>query len=79
MDSKIKIELSPFNALEILSFLKEFINESTDNKPEYEAITKAVDEYKNQIIANASLDQIEDAFAEREVNILLNRLPDYHN
>lgn len=76
MASPVTIELTPYNALGILKFCREFIND--DNKDDYrfKAIHDAVAEFEEQIYKNVSINQLEDAIAENEVNYLIGKWPD---
>jgi hypothetical protein len=76
MAKKVKLELTPYNALAIIKFCREFINE--DNKDDYrfKAIHEAVDEYEKEIYKNVSIEQLDDAIAENKVNHLIGKWPE---
>jgi hypothetical protein len=61
MTKKVKIELSPYNALEILKFRREFINNENKGFPGLKGIHAAIDEYEGHIYVNVSEEQLEDA------------------
>jgi hypothetical protein len=61
MTKKIKIELSPYNALEILKFCREFINDENKGVPGLKGIHEAIGEYERQVYVNISEEQLEDA------------------
>lgn len=73
--SKVKLQLRPYTALGILSFMREYINKSNSNIQELAAIHEAVDEFEEEIGKNISTDQIEDARLEVRVNDITNRHP----
>jgi hypothetical protein len=76
MAKKVTIELTPYNTLAILSFLREYVNDETKGISEFQAINDAVDEYEKQVYSNISDSQIEDAIAESEVNDLIGKHPE---
>lgn len=72
---KVKIELTPYQALSILSFLREFINEENEEVHEFKAIHECVTAFENQVYQKVTDEMIEDAIAENEVNILIKKVP----
>lgn len=72
---KAKIELTPYDALAIYSFLREYINESTQDDQEFTAINNAVNAYEKEINDKITYEQLTDALAENEVNKLLKKCP----
>lgn len=76
MSRKVKIELRPYDALVILSFLREYINEENRNIPEMAAIQETVDAYEKEIYKKVDLDMVEDASVENTVNRLCGRQPE---
>lgn len=75
----VKIELTPYNAMSILAFLREFINEDNNDDPKFKAIHDAVDQYGSQITKNISMDQLDDYNAENQVNQLIGKSPKAKN
>jgi NH3-dependent NAD+ synthetase len=75
MANKVKLELTPYNAMAILKFCREFINDETKCDYRYKAIQDAVDEYEQQIYDKVSEEQLDDAIAENEVNHLIGKWP----
>lgn len=73
---KVKVELTPYNGLEILSFMREFINDDIKHDPALTSIRAAVDEFEASLTKNITNDQITDAQAENQVNQLLGRSPE---
>lgn len=71
MIDKVPIELTPFDALSILTFLKEY----DLSHPQLQALNTAVKNYENEVCKNITMDQIDDAKAERAVNILIDKEP----
>lgn len=70
-NTKVPIELTPYNALAILSFLREF----EYDEPHLKALGEAVQEFENSMCRGISVDQIEDAKAENQVNQLIGKSP----
>lgn len=75
MDSKVKIELEPFAALEILSYLRSEINENLEPNQNLTALIESVDSYQAQLEKNLTKGQVEEAEHVRKVNQLLNKMP----
>lgn len=75
MSQKVRIELRPYDALEILSFLREYINEDNKNIPQLAAIHETVDAYEKEIYDKVNLEMLENAKLENEVNKICNRQP----
>lgn len=76
MSKKVKIELRPYDALGILSFLREYINEKNRHDPKMAAIHETVDAYEKEIYKKVDLDMVEDASVENAVNRLCGRQPE---
>ena len=72
---KIKIELTPYNALSILAFLRQFVNDGNKVEPNFKAIHDAVDQFGAQIVRNITYEQIKDYNAENQVNQLIGKSP----
>ena len=75
MVDKVKIELTPYNALSIWSFLQEYINDDNSDEPEFKAIHEAIKEYKNSVVANMTEEQFNDGSHENKVNQLIGKSP----
>lgn len=71
----IKIELNPYNAMAILSFLREYINDDIKDEPEFTAISNAVNEYELQVEKKITLEQINYARFENNVNQIIGTSP----
>lgn len=74
-DNKIRIEITPYNAISILSFCREFINEDTPNKYHFQAIKEAVDELELQLGRILTDEHFEEIRAEDELNKLIGKIP----
>ena len=74
-DNKIRIEITPYNAISILSFCREFINEDTPNKYHFQAIMEAVDELELQLGRILTDEHFEEIRAENELNKLIGKIP----
>jgi hypothetical protein len=75
MPKSVKIELTPYNGMTILSFLREWINDDVKHDPQFQAIREAVDEFEASLTKNITNDQITDAVAENQVNQLIGKSP----
>lgn len=75
MTDKVTISLTPHNALAILAFMCEFLNDENRSNPEFQAIHEALDEYQTSLTINITEEQIDDAVAEAQVNFLLGKSP----
>ena len=73
--SKITIELTPYDAASILSFMREFFDEGNKDVPHFKAIHKAVDCFSKEITDNITVDQLDDMQAENQVNQLIGKSP----
>lgn len=73
--SSITIELSPYNAMAILSFLREYINDDVKDEPQFTAISNAVNEYELQVEKKITLEQINYARFENNVNQIIGTSP----
>lgn len=72
---KIKIELSPYGALTILSFLREFIKKDDEVEYHFQSLAECIDEFENEIYSKSSIEQIEDGINEAKVNSLIGKSP----
>ena len=75
MPEKVKLELRPYDALAMLCFVKEFINEKNKNDNRFAAIHETVDNYEKEIYKKLSSQQLEDAILENRVNDIAGRHP----
>ena len=71
----VNIELSPYNALAILCFCHEFLEDQAKDDYRFKAIFDAVHEYEQQIYKKVTEKQLQDAIAENEVNRLIGKWP----
>ncbi len=72
---KVNLQLRPYDALAILSFCREYINDSSKGIPELTAIHEAVNAYEQEIYKAISMNQLGDATLECHINYLTNRHP----
>lgn len=71
--------LNPYNAITILSFLREYINEeTTSGRYELTAIKEAVDQYELEFSRNVTHEQMEEIRQENAVNQLIGKSPQKH-
>lgn len=76
MDStKVPLELNPYNAITVLSFCREFINEDTTNDYQFQAIAEAVDEFEQQLVRHLTDEQWDQINQENEINQLIGKVP----
>ncbi|RKR84782.1 hypothetical protein BDD43_5035 [Mucilaginibacter gracilis] len=73
MNDKLDIELTPFEAVTMLGFLREF--NYTEN-PLLKALGDVVQSFEDELYKKISKTQLEDAFAEIELKKLINQCPD---
>lgn len=74
-NDKVHIKLSPYTAIAILSFLREWINDDLPDEYQYTAIKEAVAEYQKEVYDNMTNDQFEAARLENSVNKLIGKSP----
>jgi len=75
MSKQVNITLRPYDALAIMCFMREYINDSNRDWPELKAIHETVDAYEKQINEKVSIDMVEDARLECRVNDISGRHP----
>lgn len=75
MAKNVLIELAPYDALAILAFCREYINDETKDDYRFKAIQDAVYNYEQQIYLKVGNDQLDDAIAENETNRLIGKWP----
>jgi len=75
MPKKVNIELRPYDALAIISFLREYINADNVNDPRFAAIHESVKAYEDEIYKKLNNDHIDDAILECKVNDVAERHP----
>lgn len=74
----MKIEISPYHAVTILSFLREFVKKGeTDYK--FKALCESVNAYEDQFMENVTQEEWEDAMEEAQVNALIGKTPPFRN
>jgi hypothetical protein len=75
MSRKIHISLTPYAALNILSFLWEYINDDLVGT-EFQTIKENVDEFERVVASQIEDEDIEAATYELKVDRLLGKVPD---
>ena len=70
----MNIQLTPFDALNILKFLKEF--EGDMDSSEFESLKSGIKNFSDEIYLKITDEQIDDAYAERSVSTLLGKFPE---
>lgn len=73
--SKVTIKMRPYNAMTVLSFCREFINDTTADEYMFTAIKEAVDELEEELTRNLTDEQWDDLNAENIVNQLIGKSP----
>jgi hypothetical protein len=73
--NNVPIELSPYNALTILSFMREFVNERMPKEYRFQAIREAVDEFEFQLTRNITDEQHAAVLEELKINKLIGKVP----
>lgn len=74
-NTKVPIEMKPYNAISILSFCREFINDDLCDEYRFKAIKEAVEELESQLGRNLTDEQWEEIRAENKVNQLIGKSP----
>lgn len=73
--SKVKLELEPYNAIIILSFLREFVNEENADEYQFQSIHEAVKEYETELSRRLTEEQWNEIDAVNQVNQLIGKSP----
>lgn len=68
------IELSPYQAISIMSFLKEF---DYSDHPNLKSLGESIKSFEKEVYKNFSEKEFYDAIAETHMNILLDKSPDF--
>ena len=76
--TKVPIEMKPYNAITVLSFCREFINDDLCDEYKFQAIKEAVDELEFQLGRNLTDDQWDQIHAENEINQLIGKIGRAH-
>lgn len=74
-NTKVPIEMKPYNALSILSFCREFVNDDLIKEYKNQALREAVDELEQQLARHLTDEQWEEVRAENQVNQLIGKSP----
>lgn len=73
--AKVKLELEPYDAITILSFLREFINEDNADVYQFKAIHEAVESFQDELASKLTAAQREEINAVNQVNQLIGKSP----
>lgn len=73
--TKVPIEMNPSNAMEILLFCRQFINERNAHKYKLAAIHEAVNELEQQLAKSLTDEHWEEIKAQNEINKLIGKVP----
>lgn len=73
MNEKVFISLTPYQAMEIMTFF-EAMKEDIQ-APKFAALRECIKAYNDEVTVKISMDQITDAYAERAMNELLDKAP----
>lgn len=72
---KVKLELNPYNAITVLSFMREFVNEDNQDEYKFRAIHEAVQEYEEEIARKLTNEHWDEIHATNEINQLIGKSP----
>jgi len=72
---KINISLTPYNALVILRFVREFVPMGEQEQQKLKSLADAIDAYQEEIVNKCSHAQLNDAFAEGAMHEMLGNAP----
>lgn len=72
---KIQLKLKPYNAITILAFCREYINDDLEEEYHFQAIKEAVAELEDQLAANLTDDAWDEITSENHVNQLIGKSP----
>lgn len=76
-NAKVPIELNPYNAISILAFCREFINDDLADDYQFKAIREAVDELELQLGRHLTDKHWEEIKAINQVNQLIGKSPEF--
>ena len=74
--TKVQLEMKPYNAITILSFCREFVNEETCDDYKFQAIKEAVDELEIQLGGHLTDEHWDEINSENQVNQLIGKSPE---
>lgn len=73
--SKVVVRMTPYNAISVLAFCREFVNEDLENDYKFQALREAVQELEDQLNRNLTDEHWEEIDHETEVNDLIGKSP----
>lgn len=71
----MKIEISPYTAISLVGFLREFVKDDENVPYHLRAITDCVNEFEAQVRSNITPEELEEAISEMKVNDLIGKTP----
>jgi len=71
--NRVKIELSPFDALTIMT-LTDLFRKKLEHIPDCSRILDSINNYKDQVIQNITPEEVEDAIMDKEIFMALNNI-----
>jgi len=71
----VNLELNPYNAITILSFLREFVNDDLADVYMFQAIREAVNEYESELTKKLTDDQWNEINMVNQINQLIGKSP----
>ena len=75
-DASVTIKMKPYNAMAVLSFCREFVNDDTCDEYRFQAIKEAVKELEDQLSARLTNEHWDEINAENQVNQLIGKSPE---
>jgi hypothetical protein len=76
--AKVRLELEPYNAISILAFMREWVNDDLDDEYQFKAIREAVNELEVQLGINLSDEHWEEIDAVNQINQMIGKSPKRH-
>lgn len=74
-NTKVPLKMKPYNALAILSFCREFVNDDLDANYLFKAIKEAVAELEEQLGRTLTDEHWDEIHAENQINQLIGKSP----
>jgi len=72
---KVRIEMKPYNAISILAFCREYVNDDLSDDYKFEALREAVQELELQLTRNLTEENWEEIRSENQVNQMIGKSP----
>ncbi len=71
----VNLELNPYNAITILAFLRDFVNDDLADVYMFQAIREAVNEYESELAKKLTDDQWNEINMVNQINQLIGKSP----